>query len=241
MSFNRDKPGEYCGVIGVHGHPEAAGMVYLGLYSLQHRGQEASGIVSTDGKKFYTHSGQGLVNDVFSSSGIIEKLKGHMAIGHNRYSTTGTASDFNVQPILVNSNDGPLALGHNGNLVNSRMLRDLLQGEGALFQTSTDSEVIVHLIARSKEGDLIARVKDALQQVRGAYSLVILTRNMLIGARDPSGFRPLSLGSVQKGHIIASETCAMDLIGADYIRDIKPDELLVIDEKGVRPESIDIG
>jgi len=241
MSFNRDKPGEYCGVIGVHGHLEAAGMVYLGLYSLQHRGQEASGIVSTDGKKFYTHSGQGLVNDVFSSSGIIEKLKGHMAIGHNRYSTTGTASDFNVQPILVNSNDGPLALGHNGNLVNSRVLRDLLQDEGALFQTSTDSEVIVHLIARSKERDLIARVKDALQQVRGAYSLVILTRNMLIGARDPSGFRPLSLGSVQKGHIIASETCAMDLIGADYIRDIKPGELLVIDEKGVRSESIDIG
>ena len=234
-----DKPKEACGVIGVYGHPEAAMMTYLGLYALQHRGQEGAGIVSSDGKKIYRHVGQGLVNDVFSSPDIIKKLKGQLAIGHNRYSTTGADQKINVQPILVNSKEGPLALGHNGNLVNSKVLRDMLQKNGALFQTTTDSEVIVHLIAHSKEQDIVSSIKDALDKVRGAYSLVILTKDKLMAARDPSGFRPLSLGSLDKGYVVASETCAMDLIGAEYIRDVNPGELLVIDENGIRSESLD--
>ncbi len=233
-----DKPKEACGVIGVYGYPEAAMMTYLGLYALQHRGQEGAGIVSSDGEKIYRHVGQGLVNDVFSSPDIIKKLKGQLAIGHNRYSTTGADQKINVQPILVNSKEGPLALGHNGNLVNSRALRDMLQKSGALFQTTTDSEVIVHLIAHSKEPDIVSSVKDALNKVRGAYSLVILTKDKLIAARDPSGFRPLSFGYLDKGYVVASETCAMDLIGAEYIRDVNPGELLIIDENGIRSESL---
>jgi len=234
-----DKPKEFCGVIGVYGHPEAAGMAYLGLYSLQHRGQEGAGIVSSDGEKLYWHMGQGLVNDVFSTREIIEKLKGKTAIGHNRYSTTGSDQRINVQPVLVNSKDGPLALGHNGNLVNSRALRDVLQDEGALFQTTSDSEIFVHLIARSKEPDSVSRIKDALHRVRGAYSLVILTKDKLMAARDPNGFRPLALGSFNGGYVVASETCAMDLIGADYLRDVNPGELLVIEEGHIRSESLD--
>lgn len=233
-----EKPKEFCGVIGVYGHPEAAEMAYLGLYALQHRGQEGAGIVSSDGENVTYHVGQGLVNDVFLNREIIEKLNGHIAIGHNRYSTTGSDQKINVQPILVNSKDGPLALGHNGNLVNSKVLRDLLQEEGSLFQTTTDSEIIVHLIARSKESDPVCRVKDALSRVRGAYSLVILTRDKLMAARDPNGFRPLALGSLNGGYVIASETCAMDLVGADYVRDVDAGELLIIDEEGIRSESL---
>jgi amidophosphoribosyltransferase len=232
-----EKAKEFCGVIGVYGHPEAAEMAYLGLYALQHRGQEGAGIVTSDGENVTYHVGQGLVNDVFSNREIIEKLKGHIAIGHNRYSTTGSDQKINVQPILVNSKDGPLALGHNGNLVNSKTLRDLLQEEGSLFQTTMDSEIIVHLIARSKESDLVCRIKDALSRVRGAYSLVILTRDKLVAARDPNGFRPLALGSLKGGYVIASETCAMDLVGADYVRDVDAGEILFIDEKGVHSES----
>ena len=229
---------EFCGVIGIHGHQRAAEMVYLGLYSLQHRDQEAAGIVSSDHKKVYVHRDQGLVNDVFSSSETIEKLKGSMAIGHNRYSTTGSDKKVNVQPILVKYRDGPLALGHNGNLVNARELRSRLENEGALFQTTTDSEIIIHLIARSREKDLVSRVRAALQQVRGAYSLVILTKNELIVARDPNGFRPLALGALGNGHVIASETCAMDLIGAEYVRDVNPGELLAFDKSGMHSELI---
>ena len=225
-----EKPKEFCGVIGIVGHPEAAAMAYLSLYTLQHRGQEGAGIVTTDGEKVYCHRGQGLVNDVFSEPETIRKLIGRMAIGHNRYSTTGSDQKINVQPILVNSITGPLALGHNGNLVNSRSLRDKLQNEGALFQTTSDSEILVHLIARSQKKDFISRVMDALHQVRGAYSLVMLTKEALIAARDPNGFRPLALGGVNDGYVIASETCAMDLIGAEYIRDVNPGELLIIKE-----------
>ncbi len=234
-----DRPKEFCGVVGIYGHPEAAKMVYLGLYSLQHRGQEGAGVVSSDRKKVYWHLGQGLVNDVFSTREIIDKLKGRMAIGHNRYSTTGSDQRANVQPILVNTKDGPLALAHNGNLVNSRILWDELQKEGALFQTTSDSEIIVHLIARSKKPDLISRIKDALAQVRGAYSLVILTKDKIMAARDPQGFRPLALGSFNGGHVVASETCAMDLIGAEYLRDVEPGELFVIGEGNIRSESLD--
>ena len=225
---------EFCGIIGIYGHKEAAEMTYLSLYALQHRGQEGSGIVASDGKQVKHHIGRGLVNDVFDSSEIIEQLKGHIAIGHNRYSTTGSDADANVQPIIAKMKDGTFALGHNGNLVNSREMRDLLQEEGALFQTSTDSEVIVHLVARSKQKDLVDRIKEALMQVRGAYSLVIMTENKLIAARDPEGVRPLALGKLDKGYMVASETCAMDLIGATYIRDVEPGEILIFDEKGMR-------
>jgi amidophosphoribosyltransferase len=233
-----DTPKEYCGIIGIWGHPEASEMAYLGLYSLQHRGQESAGIVSTDGKKVYSHQGRGLVNDVFSSSEIISKLEGHIAIGHNRYSTTGSDQEVNVQPLLVRYKDGPLALGHNGNLVNSRTLRYKLQNEGAIFQTSMDSEIIIHLIARSKKKTLYERVKEALLQTKGAYSLVIIDKQTLLAARDPFGIRPLALGAFKEGYIVASETCAMDLVDADYIRDVNPGELLIIDKKGIRSESL---
>lgn len=228
-----DKPKEECGVIGIYNHPGAAEMAYLGLYSLQHRGQEGAGIVSSDGTKLYKHIGQGLVNDVFANPEDIKKLKGHIAIGHNRYSTTGSSQKSNVQPLVVNYKDGPMALGHNGNLVNSRKLRDRLEEDGAIFQTTTDSEVIVHLIAKSKAVGMVERIKDALSHVRGAYSIVILSRDKLIVARDPQGVRPLALGKFNGGYVVASETCAMDLIGAVYERDIYPGELLIIDENGL--------
>ncbi len=234
-----EKIKESCGIIGVWGHPEASEMAYLGLYALQHRGQEGAGIVSSDGSKVYVHLGRGLVNDVFSSAETIGKLKGNIAIGHNRYSTTGSDSENNVQPILVNSKEGPLALGHNGNLVNSRELKDRLQSEGSIFQSATDSEIIVHLIARSKKKSIVDRIKDALMKVKGAYSLVILTRDQIIAARDPYGFRPLSLGALGEGsYVVVSETCAMDLLGAHYIRDIEPGELIVIDKRGIESERI---
>jgi amidophosphoribosyltransferase len=233
-----EKPKEFCGVMGIVGHPEAAEMAYLSLYSLQHRGQEGAGIVTTDGNQVYSHRGQGLVNDVFSSPEIMQELKGRMAIGHNRYSTTGSDQRINVQPVLVNSKDGPLALSHNGNLVNARALRDKLQEEGALFQTTSDSEIIVHMIARSQKKDLVSRIKEALNRVRGAYSLVILTSDALFAARDPNGFRPLALGSFDGGYVVASETCAMDMIGAEYIRDVDPGELLMITEEGIRSYSL---
>lgn len=223
---------EHCGIIGIYGHPEAAEMAYLGLYALQHRGQEGSGIVSADGKKVYQHRGEGLVNDVFSSPGVIQDLKGHIAIGHNRYSTTGSSGQTNVQPILVNSKDGPVAIGHNGNLVNSNSLRAELQQEGALFQTSTDTEIIIHLIARSKAPDFLSRVKDALNRIQGAFSIVMLMRDKLIAARDSHGIRPLALGKFGQAVVVASETCAMDLFGAQYLRDVEPGELIVVDQSG---------
>ncbi|HDQ44711.1 MAG TPA: amidophosphoribosyltransferase [bacterium] len=233
-----DKPREFCGVFGIYNHPEAAEMTYLSLYALQHRGQESAGIVCSDGERLYRHVGCGLVNDVFSPE-IIGRLKGHLAIGHNRYSTTGTDQVVNVQPILVKSKDGLMALGHNGNLVNSYSLRRRLEEDGALFQTTSDTEVIVHLIARSKAPDLISRIREALKQVRGAYSLVILTKDKLIAARDPAGVRPLAVGRLGDGFVVASETCAMDLISADYLRDVEPGELLIFDEGGMRSESLD--
>ncbi|MBN2102775.1 amidophosphoribosyltransferase [bacterium] len=233
-----DKPKEFCGVIGIYNHTEAAEMAYLSLYSMQHRGQEGAGIVSSNGKNVFRHVGQGLIHDVFYSHEIIEKLKGYMAIGHNRYSTTGLNSAANVQPILVNSKDGPLALAHNGNLVNSRTLRYELQEKGAIFQTSTDTEVIVHLICWSKAPTFLDRIKDALSQVRGAFSLLIMTPDMLVAARDPNAIRPLALGHIGDATIIASETCAMDLIDATYQRDIEPGEIIVIDQHGIRSDTI---
>lgn len=230
---------EFCGVIGVYGHPEAAERCYLGLHALQHRGQEGAGIVSSDGATVYRHVGRGLVNEVFSTSDTVNGLKGTLAIGHNRYSTCGSDTEVNVQPILVNSKNGPMALGHNGNLVNAHKIRERLQNEGAIFQTTTDSEVILHLMSRSKKNDLQGQITDALQQIKGAFSLVFLMKDKLIVARDPHGIRPLALGKLEQGYVAASETCAMDLIGAEYIRDVKPGEMIVIDSEGLQSKMIE--
>ena len=217
-------------------------MTYYGLQSLQHRGQEATGIVtseySEDKKKwrFNVHKSPGEVADVFKDEKILkEHLIGHSAIGHNRYSTTGSADNkSNIQPFVVNYRDGNLALGHNGNLTNFRSLRARLQNEGTIFQSTSDSEIILHLIARSKQTDQIMQIKEALDQVEGAYSLVMLTDRGLIAARDPYGFRPLALAKLDGAYVVASETCAFDIIGAKYIGDVMPGEILVIDEDGAR-------
>jgi amidophosphoribosyltransferase len=230
---NLDAFHEECGVFGVYGHPEAANLAYLGLYALQHRGQESAGIVSSNGKALIAHRGMGLVADIFNSD-IIGRLEGTSAIGHNRYSTTGSTSIKNCQPLVVEYKRGGLAVGHNGNLVNFEELRERLEANGSIFQSSSDSEVIIHLIASSHAPTLVTQVSEALTQLRGAYSLVVLTESCLIAVRDPHGFRPLVLGNLNGASIVASETCALDLVRAEYIREVDPGEMLVIDENGVR-------
>ncbi|HZO82541.1 MAG TPA: amidophosphoribosyltransferase [Candidatus Binataceae bacterium] len=224
---------EECGVFGVFGHPEAANLAYLGLYALQHRGQESAGIVSSNGKALISHRGMGLVADIFSGE-VISRLEGTSAIGHNRYSTTGSTTLKNCQPLVVEYADGGLALAHNGNLVNFAQLREQLEAGGSLFQSSSDSEVIMHLIAGSRAPTLAERVAAALVQVRGAYSLLVLSQHQMVAVRDPFGFRPLVLGSLNDATIVASETCALDLVRADYVREIEPGEMVIIDEDGVR-------
>ncbi len=231
--FDWDEPHEECGIVGVYGSEAASELAYMGLYALQHRGQESAGIVSTDGENVFRHVGMGLVADVFQDKEILSRLKGKIAIGHNRYSTTGSSRLLNSQPLLVNCKEGPLAIAHNGNLVNYRALRKQLEAEGSIFQTTMDSEVILHLTARSQAKTLPERLLDALRQVRGAYSVVFLTRKRLIVARDPHGVRPLALGKLDDITIAASESCVMDLIGAEYIRDVEPGELLIVDENGL--------
>src|SRR5262245_34089740 len=222
-----------CGVVGVFGHPEAANLAYLGLYALQHRGQESAGIVSTDGEKLRYVREMGHVNDIFTARRL-KDLPGNAAIGHVRYSTAGDSSKKNAQPIAVNYVGGSVAVGHNGNLVNAVELRERLEAEGAIFQTTSDTECIVHLIARSREQTLPERAADALRQVRGAYSLVFLTENSLVAVRDPMGFRPLVLGKIGDTWVVSSETCAFELLGAKFERDIEPGEMLIIDERGPR-------
>ncbi|HVV49322.1 MAG TPA: amidophosphoribosyltransferase, partial [Polyangia bacterium] len=232
-----------CGVIGVFGHPEAANLAYLGLYALQHRGQESAGIVATDGDKLRSVREMGHVNDIFTADRL-KDLPGHAAIGHVRYSTAGDSSKRNAQPIAVDYAAGSVAVGHNGNLVNAVELRERLEAEGAIFQTTSDTEAIVHLIARSRERTLPERVADALRQVRGAYSLVFLTEDSVVAVRDPMGFRPLALGKAQgKAHgkdkdtwIVSSETCAFELLEAEFVRDIEPGEMVILDRNGVRSE-----
>jgi amidophosphoribosyltransferase len=227
-----DKFHDECAVFGIFGHEEAANLTYLGLYALQHRGQEASGIVSGDGEQFYIQKGMGLVADIYNKT-ILEKLPGRMAIGHNRYSTAGGNDLKNVQPFNVNFAFGNLALAHNGNLINSQVLRNELEAYGAIFQSTSDTEVIIHLIAHSKASTFLARVMDALNQVRGAFSLVLMTDNGLIAVRDPHGLRPLCLGRVRGSWVVASETCAFDLLDAEYIREIEPGELVVLSDQGI--------
>ena len=225
---------EECGVFGIYGHPQAAEITYLGLHALQHRGEESSGIAVGDGKALHLHTGLGQVTEVFRDRSILERLSGHLAVGHNRYSTTGSGALCNAQPFLAECRDSFVALAHNGNLVNAVPLRRRLQQGGALFQTTTDSEVLVHLIAHSQEEDLVERITEALSQARGAYALIIATQDRLIALRDPLGFRPLCLGQLGNAWVAASESCALDMVSARYLRDVEPGEIVVIDQGGLR-------
>lgn len=224
---------EYCGLFGIYGYKDAASTTYLGLYALQHRGQESAGIVTSDGEKVSSHLGMGLVGDIFNSE-ILSNLKGHIAIGHVRYSTTGGSNIKNAQPFLVNYSRGYLAVGHNGNLINAERLKAELEAYGSIFQSTTDSEVIAHLIARSNERRFEDNLINALSQIKGAYSLILMTQDSIVGVRDPFGFKPLCLGEINGAYVLASETCALDLIQAKYIRDIEPGEILIINSKGLK-------
>lgn len=232
--FADDKLHEECGVFGIFGHPDASAHAALGLHALQHRGQEAAGIVSYDGEHFYAHRAIGLVGDNFNSADVIGKLKGHVAIGHNRYSTTGEAALRNVQPLFGDFSFGGLAIAHNGNLTNALTLRKQLIDIGCLFQSTSDTEVIVHLIALSKQSSVEDRLFDALMRVEGAYSLVVMSNDTLIGVRDPLGVRPLVLGRLGDTMILASETCALDIVGAEFVRDVEPGEIVIITGNGLR-------
>jgi amidophosphoribosyltransferase len=235
-----DKLREECGVFGIYGHPDASYLTYLGLYALQHRGQEGSGIVSHDGRDFHVEKGIGLVNELFTNDRL-QRLGGSMAIGHNRYSTAGDNTLKNVQPLMANYALGTLALAHNGNLINAHLLRAEMEAYGAIFQSTTDTEVIIHLIAHSQGRTLLDRVIEGLRRVRGAYSLLLLSERGLIAVRDSYGLRPLSLGRLKTQQaggdawVVASESCAFDLIEAEYIRDIEPGEVLLINDQGVTP------
>ncbi|MGD0542887.1 MAG: amidophosphoribosyltransferase [Candidatus Acidiferrales bacterium] len=223
---------DHCGVFGVFGHSEAAKMAYLGLYALQHRGQESAGIASTDGAEVHVHKSLGHVQDIFTPA-VIAKLPGDAAIGHTRYSTAGDTSLMNAQPVVIDCNKGKLALGHNGNLTNALEVRRKLEHRGSIFQTTSDTEVIVHLIARSSARNLSGAIADALNQVEGAYSLLLLTRDEIYAIRDPRGFRPLCLGRLNGAWVAASETCAFDLIDAEYVREVEPGEMVRISRSGL--------
>lgn len=229
-----DKPRSNCGVVATVGTPEAPFLTYLALYALQHRGQESAGIVSYDGKQVHKHVAEGLVADVFSDRAVFESLNGHIAIGHNRYSTTGETNILNAQPLLANTKDGPIAISHNGNFTNSGTLRRQLVNEGAIFQTTSDTEVLAHLIARSQEDTLEKRIAAALRQVRGAYSMALMAKNRVFVMRDPHGVRPLCLGRKDGVFFAVSETCALDLVRADYYADVKPGELVEISRHGFK-------
>jgi amidophosphoribosyltransferase len=228
-----DKFKEECGVFGIFGHPEAANMTYLGLYALQHRGQESAGIAASEGGVVRVSRAMGYVADTFNSE-VLSKLPGSLAVGHVRYSTAGESRIANAQPLLIDCSHGQIAVCHNGNLVNATELKADLVRQGSIFQSSTDTEVIVHLYARSRAPNAVDAVVDAVSQVQGAFSLVMMTSDQLIAVRDPHGFRPLALGRLGEAVVVASETCAMDLIGATYVRDIEPGEVLVVHADGMR-------
>lgn len=230
---DNDKYNDECGVFAIYDHEEAANLTYLGLYALQHRGQESAGIVTSDGQTLHSDKGMGLVADLFNEEDL-KDLPGHAAIGHVRYSTQGESHIKNAQPFVVEYSRGPIAIAHNGNLVNASHLRDELEAYGSIFQSSMDTEVIVHLIASRTEQSLLERVTYALGRVKGAYSLAILTEKSLVVARDPNGFRPLCLGKLKDSYVVASETCALDLIDAEYVRDVEPGEVIIINDKGLQ-------
>ncbi len=228
-----DRPIDHCGIAGIYTHPNAAELTYLCLYALQHRGQESAGIVSSDGTGLFDMRGMGLVADVFNDHARFSGLKGNRAIGHVRYSTAGGSNPANVQPLVVQTKDGPLAVAHNGNLVNAVSLRKKLEAEGAIFQTESDTELFVHLIARSKRETLTLRIAEALEHVKGAFSLLFISRDELIAARDPHGFRPLCIGGIGEAVFFASETCALDLVDANYVRDVEPGEIVTVSARGI--------
>jgi amidophosphoribosyltransferase len=234
-----DKFRDECGVVAIYGHSEASKLAYLGLHALQHRGQESAGIASTDGNTIFLHKQMGLVMDIFTED-VLTGLAGAQAIGHTRYSTSGDSALLNAQPIRVDCNKGMIALAHNGNLVNALEIRQRLEKAGSIFQTTSDTEVVVHLIAQSKEETLPDAITDALRRIEGAFSLVMMTRDRIFACRDPRGFRPLSMGRIKSVNgfhqdtiVFASETCAFDLIGATYERDVKPGELVIVGPEGV--------
>ena len=233
LTLSSDRFHEECGVFGVYGHPEAANLTYLGLHALQHRGQEGAGICSSDRRHIHIEKSMGLVTDIFSEKRL-KRLPGDIAVGHNRYSTAGSSSLKNVQPIMVNFSLGSLAIAHNGNLINALELRDELESKGAIFQSTSDSEVIVHLIASSRAGALYERLVDTMKSISGAFSILLMSENELIAIRDPYGFRPLSIGKYDGAYIVASETCAFDLIGATYERDVEPGEMVIINKDGLQ-------
>jgi amidophosphoribosyltransferase len=228
-----DKFKDECGVFGIFNHPEAANLTYLGLYALQHRGQESAGIASSDGSQIRHRKAMGYVNEAFNAEALA-KLPGDLAVGHVRYSTAGESRILNAQPIVVDSVHGQFAVCHNGNLVNAGEMRDALVRQGAIFQTSSDTEVLVHLFARSREEGTEAAIIDAVSQVRGAFSFVMMTKDRLVGVRDPHGFRPLAIGRLGDAWVFCSETCALDLIGATYVRDVEPGEVVVASAAGLR-------
>src|ERR1043165_7622670 len=226
-------PKHYCGVFGIYGHPNAAELTYYGLYALQHRGQESAGIVSCDGHQFRVHKGMGLVPQVFTGE-ILHNLVGPMSVGHTRYSTTGSSHIRNAQPLTVDCAKGQIAIAHNGNLTNASQLREQLERKGSIFQTTVDSEIILHLMAQPSLNGHANNLIDTMRRIEGAFSLVIMTQTELIGVRDPFGFRPLSIGKLGDGWVLASETCALDLIHAKFVRDVEPGEIVIIDGKGLR-------
>src|SRR5260221_3116508 len=226
-------PKHYCGVFGIYGHPNAAQLTYYGLYALQHRGQESAGIVTSDGKRFYENRGMGLVSQIFSGEAL-KGLHGTTAIGHTRYSTTGSSDLENAQPLTGNCRLGQIAIAHNGNLTNAVKVRDELEAQGLMFQTSVDSEIILNLLAKPTRRDNDNNLSEAMRRIEGACSLPILTQRELIAVRDPHGFRPLSIGMVDGAYVLSSETCAFDLIHAKFIRDVEPGEIVIIDKNGLR-------
>ena len=226
-------PKHYCGVFGIYGHSSAAELTYYGLYALQHRGQESAGIVACDGRQFRKHVGMGLVSQIFSGN-ILHDLVGQMAVGHTRYSTTGSSQLSNAQPMTVNSAKGQIAIAHNGNLTNAAELRDALESKGLPFQTTVDSEIILHLMAQPDLDGYENFMVQTIHRLEGAYSLVIMTEQELVGVRDPFGFRPLCIGKIGDGWVLSSESCALDLIHAKFVRDVNPGEIVIINEQGLR-------
>ena len=229
----QDYPKHYCGIFGIYGHPKAAELTYYGLYALQHRGQESAGIVAHDGKVFRVHRGMGLVPQVFAAP-VLDGLQGTMAVGHTRYSTTGSSHLRNAQPLTVDCARGQLAIAHNGNLTNAARLREELETAGSIFQTTVDSEIILHLMAQPTVGGMENNLITTFRRIQGAYSLVIMTEQELIGVRDPHGFRPLALGRVGEAWVLASETCAFDLLQAEFVREVEPGEIVIINKDGLR-------
>ncbi len=232
-----DKLNEECGVFGVFGHHDAPQLTYYGIHALQHRGQESAGICASNGEKFNYHRGMGLVTEAFGNEELKE-IHGHLAIGHVRYTTAGESKIENAQPLIFKYSQGNLALAHNGNLVNAKQVKHQLERQGSIFQTTSDTEVIAHLIARSGYERIEDAVRESLRMIKGAYALLIMTQNKLIVTLDPNGLRPLSLGKIGQGYVVSSETCAFDVIGATYLREVEPGEMVIIDQEGIRSERV---